>query len=155
MFYACIKLLCGLNLNLDGCLCNNLLGLLLCRSSIVLANKNNDGSGNVTVKLNGDIVATSGLDSSATSNALTINGDVELCLDCVSNLSGGDGAKELALLADASVNSYELAIKSCLGSICVSNTLLFALSMGNSFDESMVSTSCCLSWTLNPGFLSD
>ena len=78
MFYACIKLLCGLNLNLDGCLCDNLLGLLLCRSSIVLANKNNDGSGDVTVKLNSDIVATSGLDSSATSNALTINGDVEL-----------------------------------------------------------------------------
>ena len=148
MFYACIKLLSGLNLNLDSCLSNGNLGLLLCRSSVVLANKNSNGSGNVTIKLNGDIVATSGLDSSAASNALTVNSDVELCFDCISNLSGGDGTKELAFLTDTSVNGYELAIKSCLGSICVSNTrsspkrITF---MGNSFDESIVSTSCCLS----------
>ncbi len=71
-------------------------------------------------------MATSGSDSSATSNALTINGDVELCLDCISNLSGGDGAKELAL-ANASVNSYELPSLR-LGSICVSTCCAFALS---------------------------
>ncbi len=99
----------------------------LLRQEQQLANKNNDGSGDVTV-LNGDIVATSGLDSAATSNALTINGDVELCLDCVSNLSVGNEPKSWPSSPMRASTVTERLPSRAAQHFQVSNTLLFALS---------------------------
>ncbi len=72
--YACIKLLCRLNSST-----RHLSGDLLdahssAGSSIVLANKNNDSSSDDAGKNSGDIVATSGLDNSATNarSAVTV-----------------------------------------------------------------------------------
>ena len=72
-------------------------------------------------------MATGGLDGDATNDALAVDVDAELGLDGLDDLLRGDGAKELALLADLRVDLHELLVEDSLGGLGVGDALGLAL----------------------------
>ena len=62
------------------------------------------------------------LDGLAQLDLLAVDGHADLLNDSLCNLGGGDGTKELTLLANASENLDGLAVQSCLQGVCVGGT---------------------------------
>ena len=67
------------------------------------------------------------LDRGGTLDALAVNLDTELILNRGGDHGGGDGAEELALLADLDIDGHVLALEGSLHGLGVSDTLLLAL----------------------------
>ena len=109
----------GLNLSLGGLLLG---GLLLGH-----ADKDGDRGADLAVEVDLDLVLAGGLDGVAAADALAVDLDAELGLDGLGDLGGGDGAKELALLADLGVNGDGLAIDGGLQSLGSGDALGLAL----------------------------
>lgn len=114
----------SLSLDLGGLGLGDLSGLLSLGSELLGGNANeNDNLGlDLAVQRDGNGVGTGNLDGLTELDALAVDVHTELSLDGVSDHSGGNGAKEDALVANLDVNGDRLALEGSLGLVGGSQT---------------------------------
>ena len=116
----------SLSLDLGGLGLGDLSGLLDLSLGSELLGGNADENDNLgldlAVQRDGNGVGTGNLDGLTELDALAVDVHTELSLDGVSDHSGGNGAKEDALVADLDVNGDRLALEGSLGLVGGSQT---------------------------------